>query len=156
MKYRFFSMAAAFILTLLMQTQMALASQQPLPPAPPSPPPFPPFSLLVNGQKVTTDQGPLFVNGVLFIPLRAALEALGAKVEWDAPRETALVDHQGLQLRLGPGRNDVLLNDQVISLGSPCKLEKERLLVPGQVFSEILDMDISWDPEHHFVFVIQP
>ncbi|AEG60101.1 copper amine oxidase N-terminal domain-containing protein [Desulforamulus ruminis] len=153
MKYRFFSITATFVLTLLLQTQIALASQEPLPPAPPSPPPFPPFSLLVNGQKITTDQDPLFINGVLFIPLRATLEALGSKVEWDAQRETAMVDHQGLRLGLYPGRNDVLLNDRVISLGSPCKLEKERLLVPGQVFSEILDMDISWDPEHHFVFV---
>jgi hypothetical protein len=43
----------------------------------------------VNGQPKTLDSGPMLMQGVVYIPLRAAVDIFGATIEWDAARRAA-------------------------------------------------------------------
>ena len=44
--------------------------------------------LIVNGKEIICDQPPIIENGRTLVPVRAAAEALGAKVDWDQDNYT--------------------------------------------------------------------
>ncbi|MFQ6097717.1 MAG: stalk domain-containing protein, partial [Armatimonadota bacterium] len=48
----------------------------------------------VDGEAITLDAAPMRLQGVVYIPLRAAVEAFGATVEWDALRRAAGIKYE--------------------------------------------------------------
>lgn len=51
----------------------------------------PNLKLVVNGDEVTCQPAPVFVDNRVMVPLRTVSEALGAKVEWDDKNRTVRV-----------------------------------------------------------------
>lgn len=51
--------------------------------------------LVVNGREVMADPPPFLYQNRIFVPLRAAAEALDAKISWEAKNQTVIVDRRG-------------------------------------------------------------
>lgn len=67
-----------------------------------------PIRLLVNGVEVQAESAPLLVNGRVMVPVRAAAEALGKRVQWDSQRsEVAIEDQEELLAQYAKGERKV-------------------------------------------------
>jgi rhodanese-related sulfurtransferase len=50
--------------------------------------------LVVNGREVTADSPPFLYQNRVFVPLRAAADALGVKIGWEAKNQTVFINNQ--------------------------------------------------------------
>lgn len=57
-------------------------------------------TLQVNGASVTIDTAPVIRDSRTYLPIRAVLEAFGARVDWDAADRTVVVRHRAGDLQV--------------------------------------------------------
>lgn len=101
------------------------------------------MKITVNGSTLPSDVSPEITNGALFLPCRALSEALGADVGWDVASRTATVQKNGKTLSVSPGKNTATMNGTEVTLDSPAYMAGNRMLVPGRLLEELLNVKIS-------------
>jgi len=89
----------------------------------------------------------------LLVPLRSMGDALGARVEWLAVEDTAILEHSGKTIRLK--RNSQLA--EVVDIGgassefqlldSPAILLNNRIMVPLRFISEVFGFLVEWQKD---------
>ncbi|PRO65877.1 copper amine oxidase N-terminal domain-containing protein [Alkalicoccus urumqiensis] len=100
--------------------------------------------VVVNGQVLEGDQPPLMKNYRTLVPLRAAAEALGAEVSWEAGTITIEKDGGVIQLRVNNTR--AVVNGGNVTLDVPAEVTKNnRTVIPLRFVSEHLGADVTWD-----------
>ena len=114
-------------------------------------------NVLLNGRCIAfTDAAPEAKDGRTMVPLRAMLEAMGAKVDYDQSARTATVT-------LGDRSFTHVIGSDVIELsdGSQVKMdttsystEANRTMVPIRFFSQVLGYDVFWDNDYKLVFLL--
>lgn len=55
-----------------------------------------PIEIIINNEKILTNEGAFLENGVTYVPVRPISEALGASVTWEAESRTASVTLTGV------------------------------------------------------------
>jgi len=92
--------------------------------------------LVANGKTVVSDPPPMMHEGRVFVPLRAAAEAVGGEVKYDAASKTIQVCRGGLCsfLRQSDG---ITVNG--------------RLLLGIRQVAEAVDVKVDWDAPHRTV-----
>ncbi len=88
------------------------------------------ITLLANGKTVTSDPAPMMQDGHVYVPLRAAAEAVGGDVKYDAASKTVTIC-----------RGDVcsfLKQSDGITVNG-------RLLVGIRKVAEAVDVQVDWD-----------
>ncbi len=103
-----------------------------------------------------TDAVPEVKNGRTMVPLRAALEAMGAKVDYDAGTKTAIVTGEKASFTHVIGSDVITLSD-----GSTVKMDvrsyvtpSNRTMVPLRFFSQVLGYDVFWDNDYRMAFLL--
>ncbi len=103
-----------------------------------------------------TDAAPEVKNGRTMVPLRASLEAMGAKVEYDAASKTAVVTGEKASFTHVIGSDVITLAD-----GSAVKMDAasyvtaaNRTMIPVRFFSQVLGYDVFWDNDYKLVFLL--
>ena len=103
-----------------------------------------------------TDAAPEVKNGRTMVPLRAALEAMGARVEFDQATKTAIVTGEKASFTHVIGSDVITRADgstvkmDVVSYVTPAN----RTLVPLRFFSQVLDYDVYWDNDYKMAFLL--
>ena len=94
-----------------------------------------------------TDAVPEVKNGRTMVPLRAALEAMGARIEFDQATKTAIVTGEKASFTHVVGSDVITRAD-----GSTVKMDvhsyvtpSNRTMVPVRFFSQVLGYDVFWD-----------
>lgn len=105
---------------------------------------------------VFTDAAPEVKNGRTMVPLRAALEAMGARVEFDQATKTAIVTGEKASFTHVIGSDVITRAD-----GSTVKMDvasyvtpANRTMVPLRFFSQVLDYDVYWDNDYKMAFLL--
>ena len=103
-----------------------------------------------------TDAVPEVKNGRTMVPLRAALEAMGARVDYDANTRTAVVTGEKASFTHVVGSDVITRAD-----GSTVKMDvrsyvtpSNRTMVPVRFFSQVLGYDVFWDNGYRMAFLL--
>ena len=103
------------------------------------------IKVLVNGQEVEFDQGPVIDGETVLVPLRFVFEKLGAIVSWHEDTQTifSVIENTVVTLQIG--------NDQMFTEDSTYALEKapviigDRTLIAGEVIEKGIGAEFVWD-----------
>ena len=88
-------------------------------------------SLYAGGKKVDCNPEARVRNGVTYAPLRAAAQAVGAHVEWNAAAKSATL----------------CLSDRCVPIkASQGIMVNNSMLIPVRLMSEALGRSVTWDP----------
>ena len=95
----------------------------------------------VDGNKQSFDPGARLRAGTTYAPLRAAVEAVGASVEWVEAEQLAVVQK-------GEQTANIKKSQGIIVAG--------RLLIPLRLMAEALHIEVAWDSSRKAVMIGKP
>lgn len=114
-------------------------------------------NISINGVPVsfTAASGSPFVDSAnrTQVPLRAAMEAYGCKVVWDAAAKTAEVSRDGVTVEVPVGANYILKDGKEITIDSPALIKNNRTYLPIRAVLESFGASIGWDAVTQTVLV---
>jgi hypothetical protein len=99
----------------------------------------------VNGKEIKFDVPPVIKEGRTLIPVRAVMNGLGAKVEWDQATNTLTITKGDITIQFILGESKVLVNGKEVSLDVPAMEISNGTFVPIRFISEILGEKINYD-----------
>jgi|GEM_PF-1743833 hypothetical protein len=101
----------------------------------------------------TLDVAPEAPGGVTMVPLRGVLDFLGAKLDYDGPSQTVVVEDGNTIVKLKAGENIALINEGKVSLLRPAEVKNGRILIPLRFVGENLGYQVTWDPEEQQITI---
>lgn len=100
----------------------------------------------LNGRPVAfPDTQPLIRAGRTLVPLRALVEALGARVDWDAGTRTATVALGPRVVTLAVDSSTAAVDGRAVPLDVPAQIVGGRTLVPLRFLVEALGAQVQWE-----------
>ncbi|RJX22202.1 MAG: copper amine oxidase N-terminal domain-containing protein [Desulforudis sp.] len=81
-----------------------------------------------------------------YVPLRFVSESLGAEVDWDGAKQTAIVKKDGKVITMKIGSNKPTVDGKTKTLDAPALLLNGRTMVPLRFVSEALGTKVDWVP----------
>ncbi len=112
------------------------------------------IKLFIDGEMPEMDVAPLVTKGRTLVPARAVSESLGAVVEYDKARNTAIVEKDTTHIEFPIGVNKAIVNGTEITLEVPSLLVNGRLLVPIRFITEILQGEVTYDKETNVAVIM--
>lgn len=109
------------------------------------------ISIILNGEKVTTDEEPYMENDRVFVPIRFIAESLGLLVEWDEKTESAILKSDDLEIKLPLKSQNAMVNGNELNLDAPINVYNGRTFVPLRFIAETLNCTVDWDGENYTV-----
>ncbi|QHW33043.1 copper amine oxidase N-terminal domain-containing protein [Paenibacillus rhizovicinus] len=98
-----------------------------------------------NGRMVKMDTKPMLWKGMVYVPLRALAEGVGAKVAWNAADGSTIVWAGTYKMKFWVGRNAMEINDAKISMGSKVMLNEDgRVMVPLRFVADQLGWQLDY------------
>lgn len=130
----------SWFLTALLTVTLAL------PPAAAAAPAADAVLVRVNGAVLDfPDTRPVIRSGRALVPIRAIVEALGARVEWDAQARTATITLHKTVVKLTAGETTAQVDGRPVTLDVPADILGGRILVPLRFLAESLGARVGWD-----------
>ena len=114
------------------------------------------INVLLNDRCVSfSDAKPEIKNGRTMVPMRAAVEAMGASVEYDRATRTASVQNGTLRFTHVIGTDTITMgNGEQIKMDVASYIDSGRTMVPVRFFSQVLGYDVFWDGDYRMVFLM--
>ena len=109
--------------------------------------------VLVNGEEVSFDRGPVVEGDVIMIPYRFVAEKLGAKVSWHQETQTVFSEYNGSIITTQIGNNLMFVNNAVYTIDVAPTLETDRTMVIPNVFENGMGVKVTWDAENATVII---
>lgn len=101
--------------------------------------------MLVDDKTVELDSAPFIRNNRTLVPLRAISESLGAIVEWDSLKRTAIIDSEEGYLEFIADSNIACVNGRYIETDTDSQIVNCRMMVPIRIIAETLNCSVSWN-----------
>lgn len=110
----------------------------------------------INGQYIDfTGAEPEIVDGRTMVPMRAALDALGASVDYDHASKTVTAALGGTSLRHAIGTDEITLSGgQVLTMDAASYVKNGSVMAPLRFFSQALGCEVYWDRGQRTAVVI--
>mgnify|MGYP000968172792 FL=1 len=106
------------------------------------------IKVLVGGNPVAFDSAPYIdENDRLMVPLRAIVEALGAKVAWNPDTKSITILKQETTLFFKIDQPSVVVNGQTKRMDTSPVIRNNRTMVPVRYVGEYLGAEVHWDPD---------
>lgn len=112
----------------------------------------PPLTIYIDGAKLTV--APLIKEGTAFIPIRAVMEHMGAKVSFSKKKIT--VNRGETQIIMEPGQASVSINGEPVSVTTPPILVKGITFVPLRFVGNALGYEVLYQPSAKRVVLRTP
>jgi hypothetical protein len=107
-----------------------------------------PIDLTVDGSKVAVGSTPpQVVDGRLYVPVRLAYEALGAKLGWEDEQKTLVVTVPGHTVKFPTGERRMFVDGDEIDMGELPKALGGSMYLEEGVFQRSLPLDVRFDRE---------
>lgn len=110
-----------------------------------------PVTVNANGKMVISDAEPTVIDGRTLLPLRAAAEALNAKVDWNESANQATITKDNITLVFTVNQKSFTKNGKTIALDVPLSTQNNRIYLPVRAFSEALNIQTHWDSKRRIV-----
>ncbi|MCX7709740.1 MAG: stalk domain-containing protein [Clostridia bacterium] len=109
--------------------------------------------IFINGEEVETDVPPVLKEGRVLVPIRAIVQALGAKVEWNEATGTATITKGDTVIKIKLGSDVVIVNGKEYRIDVPARSENSRIVVPVRFIAEKFHQKVEWDEETGSVII---
>lgn len=110
-------------------------------------------SVMVDGGRIVFDVPPQIFDGTTMLPVRLALEPLGAEFDWNGENQTITIRANGKNIVLTIGAENALVDGASKPLAKPAMLIDGRTLIPIRFVAEELDYVVDWDDGTKTVFI---
>ena len=122
-------------------------------PMPETAPLVPEIKVTVNGSKIDFDVPPTAIDGTTMLPVRLALEPLGAEFVWNGENNTVTITAKGKTIVLTIGSATALVDGIEKLMAQPAMATDGRTLIPIRFVSEELGYDVQWDGDTYTVII---
>ena len=110
----------------------------------------------VNGQKRDIYPGervsPVIIDNRTMVPIRAIIESMNGRVEWNNDTQTVTLEAWGKNAKLTIDNKNIQINGSTISIDVPAKLLYDRTVVPIRVM-EYLGCVVNYEENDRKVFI---
>ncbi|MFZ5595857.1 MAG: stalk domain-containing protein [Bacillota bacterium] len=103
------------------------------------------ISVIINGNRLTTDAAPYIRDNRVLVPFRALFEALGATVGWDNVNQVVTGTRNGKEIKLTIDSKTAYVDGKAVELDVPATISSGRTFVPLRFVGESLEAEVSWD-----------
>ena len=106
--------------------------------------------MTVNGdEKPIDEQGtaPIIINDRTLLPVRAVVEEIGGKVEWDDETQTVILACGKDIVVLGIDNTNAYHNEESHTLDVAPTTINDRTMLPIRFIAESFKFDVAWDDE---------
>ena len=111
------------------------------------------ISVSVNGIPIIFDVPPIAISGTTMLPVRLALEPLGAKFIWNGERQTVTINARGKTIVLTINSDIAYVDDVAKTMAQPAMAIDGRTLIPIRFVAETLGYDVNWDGNTQTVII---
>lgn len=116
----------------------------------------PPVTLKLNGKVLNTDVPAVILEDRTLVPIRVISESTGADVEWNGDTYEVTINTRERIIKLKINSSEMLLDGQSVKLDVPAKIINDRTMVPVRAVSEVLGLEVDWDPSTYSVLLNYP
>lgn len=109
--------------------------------------------IFLNGEELETDVPPVLKEGRMLVPVRAIVQALGARVQWDEDTKTAIVTKGNTVIKIKLGSDVVYVNGKAYRIDVPARSENNRIVVPVRFIAEKFNQRVEWDEDSGSVII---
>jgi hypothetical protein len=118
--------------------------------------------IFIDGDEIDAEVPPVIKYGRTLVPVRAIMNGLKADVDWNAESRTVTVtkavynevygmEKRVIEIKLG---SDILkVNGVEYKTDAPAEIINNRTMVPLRIISQLLNLDVIWDPESQAVII---
>lgn len=109
------------------------------------------IDIYVNEKEVVPDTYPEIYNDRTLVPIRAIVEELGYKVEWDAEKKVVSIKNEEIMLEFQINSFSMkrkfldTQKEDIIKLDVPAVIANDRTYLPLRAVGEALNCDVNWD-----------
>ena len=111
----------------------------------------------VDGNSMEIDPGkgtaPVVLNGRTLVPIRAIIENMGGKVEWDPDTKTTTLTYNENVIRLTIDSKIAYFNDISNELDVAAVIIDGRTMLPVRFIAESFDFAVNWDQTSQAVMI---
>lgn len=112
--------------------------------------------LVVDGKIMDMDPGPIIQDDRTLVPIRFALEGLGADFDWDESNRTVTIKKDGISVLLRIDKHFVSYESEgkkyILTDVAP-KIIDDRTFVPIRLISNIFGIHVDWDNNTRSVLI---
>lgn len=116
------------------------------------------INILYNGKLVKSDVKPVNTEGRVMIPFRAALENMGAIVDYDNSQRLVTAKKGDTEIKFTLMEDTIYINkngeQSTITMDVPMIIVDDWTLVPIRFMSNALNMQVGWDGETETVIIM--
>ncbi|HHW49205.1 MAG TPA: copper amine oxidase N-terminal domain-containing protein [Clostridiaceae bacterium] len=116
--------------------------------------------IIINGNIVSFDDVPVFLNNRVLLPLRALLRNLGVKdddehIIWNGQEKSVTVYHDHLKIYLKIGDKTAYINNEKVQLDAEPVIynKNQRTYIPVRFMSQAIGKKVAWDNLTKTVYV---
>ena len=104
------------------------------------------ISVILDGSEIQfEDQGPIFVEGQVFVPIRDIFTQMGYDVSWDPGTRTATLINTYVSIVIPAMGSHFYVNNEVVTPVIPQLLRSGRLLLPIETIVNVVGATFVWD-----------
>jgi hypothetical protein len=106
------------------------------------------IAIVINGQPVDFlgGQGPIHVDGVILVPVRAVFVMLGFDMNWSDSDRITVLNRAGYEIRIAAGSDEMTVNDVPHPLDIPARyMDNYRKMVPLRSVLAAVGIPMEWD-----------
>lgn len=113
------------------------------------------YGYMYDGTNVTPIDAPPFVDslGNTMLPLRAAAEALGARVLWNGDLNAATIVNDSTILQFIPDKQDYYVNSERFIAPAAALNKNGRIYVPLRTVAEAFGKKAYWNNDHKLIII---
>lgn len=115
-----------------------------------------PVTVHVDGKYLPTDVNATIQNGRTLIPLRAAGEALGCKIDWDSASQTVTATKENHTVQFTLYSTVYYIDGQTQVTDIAPTIIQGRTMLPLRAFAEAFDTKIDWNSDLYDVSIDTP
>lgn len=118
------------------------------------------IKIYVDGKQVETDQPPVIIDGRTLVPLRAAAEAMGCEVEWNAEEKEITLTKGPKRIFLNIGSSEYFANEKygggVGEMDTAPAIINGKTMLPIRYVAENYYYDVEWNAEERCIYINNP
>jgi hypothetical protein len=103
-----------------------------------------PITINIDGRTVDANPAPLLREGAVMVPLRGALEQLGARVNYIAEDRRIDILQAGRLVSMRVWQNYAIVDAQSVPVTTPPQLFDNRAYVPLRALAELFGYQVQW------------
>ncbi|MCH5187903.1 MAG: hypothetical protein J1F63_05825 [Oscillospiraceae bacterium] len=111
------------------------------------------ISVTVDGSSISFDVPPKIIDGTTMLPVRLALEPLGAEFAWNERSQAVTIRANGKNIVLTIGAESALVDGVSKPLMKPAMIIDGRTLIPIRFVAEELGYGVDWDSNTRTVII---